>query len=254
MDTPDSHSNPSIFPTGRRPVAVVTGASRGLGSVLARLLAGHGFDLVVTARGADDLAMTTATLHAAGATVHPIAGDVARPHHRRGIVTAVETLGALDLLVNNASALGTIAPLAGASIADARLVLEVNLFAPLALIQDLLPWLERSRGLVVNVSSDAARGGYPGWGIYGASKAALDLVSLTLANELRERGVGVVAVDPGDMRTRMQQEAFPGEDISDRPLPEVTEPFWAWLLAQDRERISGQRFQAQAQEREWRAA
>ena len=108
-----------------------------------------------------------------------------------------------------------------------------------------LPLLERRNGLIVNISSDAAIGGYPGWGAYGASKAALDLLSLTLANELKSRGVAVVAVDPGDMRTAMHQSAYPGEDISDRPLPSVTLPFFAWLLGQERGRVSGGRYRAQ---------
>jgi NAD(P)-dependent dehydrogenase (short-subunit alcohol dehydrogenase family) len=245
-------STPSHLEPNRRPVAVVTGASRGLGAVLARLLAARGYDLVLTARGASDLEATAVPLRALGGSVPAVAGDVASAAHREEIATAVGAFGTLDLLVNNASELGGIAPLTEAKLDRARQVLEVNVLAPLALVQRLLPWLERARGLVVNVSSDAARGGYPGWGVYGASKAALDLLSLTLAGELRERGVAVVAVDPGDMRTRMHQEAFPGEDISDRPLPQVTEPFWSWLLAQGREQISGQRFQAQ--ERDWKAA
>lgn len=99
--------------------------------------------------------------------------------------------------------------------------------------------------MVVNVSSDAATGAYPGWGGYGSSKAALDLVTRTLAAETAE--VGFVSVDPGDMRTRMHQEAFPGEDISDRPLPDVTLPFWAWLLGQPPLSVSGQRFSAQGE-------
>ena len=107
--------------------------------------------------------------------------------------------------------------------------------------------LRRRRGLVVNISSDAAVGGYPGWGGYGASKAALDLATLTLAHELAESGVAVVSVDPGDMRTQMHQDAFPGEDISDRPLPDATLPFWAWLLGQQHAAINGRRFQAQAE-------
>jgi len=120
-----------------------------------------------------------------------------------------------------------------------------------ALAADVANIIERaeSGGLVVNISSDAARGGYPGWGGYGLTKAALDLASLTLANELSARGVGgigVVAVDPGDLRTRMHQEAFPGEDISDRPLPEVTLPFWAWLFGQPRAAVTGRRYQAQS--------
>ena len=126
-----------------------------------------------------------------------------------------------------------------------RRVFEVNVIAPLALIRTCLPVLKKSRGLVVNITSDASRGGYPGWGGYGSSKAALDLLSKTLANELREAGVGVVAVDPGDLRTQMHQDAFPGQDISDRPLPEVTLPFWAWLEGQDPLRVTGQRFEAQ---------
>jgi NAD(P)-dependent dehydrogenase (short-subunit alcohol dehydrogenase family) len=128
-----------------------------------------------------------------------------------------------------------------------RQVFETNVFAPLALIQQAAPLLQAQRGMVINISSDAAVGGYEGWGGYGASKAALDLITLTLANELRSAGISVVAVDPGDMRTEMHQAAFPGEDISDRPLPEVTIPFWAWLLGQDPASVSGRRFQAQAE-------
>ena len=125
--------------------------------------------------------------------------------------------------------------------------MAVNLLAPLGLAQEVVPLLEQSGGLIVNISSDAAVGGYPGWGGYGASKAALDLISVTLANELRDEGIGVVSVDPGDMRTHMQQEAFPGEDISDRPLPEATLPFWAWLLGQNPLAVSGQRYRAQSE-------
>src|SRR2546426_431182 len=106
-----------------------------------------------------------------------------------------------------------------------------------------VPLLEAVKRL--QATGAASRGGYPGWGGYGSSKAALDLLSKTLANELREAGVGVVAVDPGDLRTQMHQDAFPGQDISDRPLPEVTLPFWAWLEGQDPLRITGQRFEAQ---------
>jgi NAD(P)-dependent dehydrogenase (short-subunit alcohol dehydrogenase family) len=156
-------------------------------------------------------------------------------------------MGGLSLLVNNASDLGeTPRPeLARASLQRFRTTLETNLVAPLALIQEALPQLEQTRGLVVNISSDASQGGYERWGIYGSSKAALDLASKTLSAELKPRHISVVSVDPGDMRTRMHQNAFPGEDISDRPLPEVTLPFWAWLVGQDPERITGMRYQAQ---------
>ena len=115
------------------------------------------------------------------------------------------------------------------------------------MVQAVLPYLKSSKGLVVNISSDAAIGAYETWGAYGSSKAALDLISLTLANELRSDKIAVVSVDPGDMRTDMHQNAFPGQDISDRPLPEVTLPFWAWLFGQDRLAITGQRFQAQSE-------
>jgi NAD(P)-dependent dehydrogenase (short-subunit alcohol dehydrogenase family) len=155
----------------------------------------------------------------------------------------------LDLLINNASSLGAtpMPTMVDYLLQELTAVLNINVVAPVALIQDVLPILKHSSGLVVNISSDAARGGYETWGGYGASKAALDLISLTLANELRNDGVGVVSVDPGDMRTDMHQAAFAGEDISDRPLPEVTVPFWAWLFGQDVLAVSGQRFEAQAE-------
>ena len=130
-------------------------------------------------------------------------------------------------------------------------VFPVNAGAPIALIQLAVPLLAERRGLIVNITSDAATGAYPGWGPYGASKAALELLTRTLATELRDRGVSAVIVDPGDMRTRMHQEAFPGEDISDRPLPEVTVPFWNWLFDQKPADISGERFAAQAEDARW---
>ena len=229
-------------------VALITGASRGLGAELAEFLAKQGYGLVLTARGADALENVKRSLEKYSGRVVALAGDVADPEHRRELTAAAETFGELDLLVNNASDLG-LSPLP--SLADYPLeaidrVFKVNLMAPLGLIQSVLPLLKKSGGTIVNISSDAAVGGYPGWGAYGASKAALDLVSLTLANELRQDGVSVVSVDPGDMRTQMHQEAFPGEDISDRPLPEVTIPFWAWLLGQPRASVTGNRYRAQS--------
>jgi NAD(P)-dependent dehydrogenase (short-subunit alcohol dehydrogenase family) len=183
-----------------------------------------------------------------GVSVVSLPGDVSDPNHRRRLIDAAGAAGRLDLLVNNASDLGDtpLPPLETASLGTFLRVFEVNTLAPLALIREALPLLVRSKGLVVNISSDAALGGYPGWGVYGASKAALDLVSKTLAAELRERGVAVVSVDPGDMRTKMHQDAYPGQDISDRPLPDVTLPFWAWLLSQPPMKVSGMRYQAQA--------
>jgi NAD(P)-dependent dehydrogenase (short-subunit alcohol dehydrogenase family) len=230
-------------------VALITGASRGLGKTLAHFLAAQGMNLILTARGATALRGVAEELATFGGEIIALPGDVSDGGHRQQLAAAVEELGRLDLLINNASLLG---PSPQPELADYALetleqVYAVNVLAPLGLIQATLPWLEAARGLVVNISSDAAVGGYAGWGGYGSSKAALDLLSLTLANELRVDNVAVVSVDPGDLRTQMHQEAFPGEDISDRPLPEVTLPFWAWLLGQEPSTISGQRLRAQAE-------
>ena len=156
-------------------------------------------------------------------------------------------MGGVSLLVNNASDLGEtpLPELAKALLERFRLTIETNLVSPLALIQEALPQLQRTHGMVVNITSDASQAGYERWGIYGSSKAGLDLVSKTLAAELKPSGISVVAVDPGDMRTQMHQEAFLNEDISDRPLPEVTLPFWAWLTNQDPLAVSGMRYRAQ---------
>ena len=229
--------------------AVITGASRGLGRTLAQFLAAQGADLVLTARGASALDAAAQELAPYGRRVIALPGDVADAVHRRRLVQAADELGGLDLLVNNASILGPspLPALADYPLEALEQVLEINVLAPLGLVQATLPLLRRRRGLVINLSSDAAVGGYAGWGGYGASKAALDLFSLTLANELAGDGVAVVSVDPGDMRTQMHQDAFPGEDISDRPLPEATLPFWVWLLGQDRAAINGKRLRAQAE-------
>jgi len=229
-------------------VALITGASRGLGFELAGFLAKQGYDLVLTARGADALEDAARSLEKHGGKVVALPGDVSKPEHRRRLTEAAESFGQLDLLINNASDLGAapLPPLAEYPLDTLEEVFRVNLIAPLGLVQSTLPLLKESGGTIINLSSDAAVGGYPGWGAYGSSKAALDLVSLTLANELRDTGVAVVSVDPGDMRTRMHQSAFLGEDISDRPLPEVTLPFWAWLLGQPRMSITGKRYQAQS--------
>ena len=230
-------------------VALITGASRGLGKTVASFLAAQGYDLILTARGAEALVETTAELQRYGGQIVALPGDVSDGAHQQQLTEAVAQQGRLDLLINNASILGPSPQpaLVTYPLETLEQVFAVNTFAPLTLVQKLLPWLTKAQGLVVNLSSDAAAGGYAGWGGYGASKAALDLLSLTLANELRDQGVAVVSVDPGDMRTQMHQDAFPGEDISDRPLPETTVPFWAWLLAQKPLPISGRRFQAQAE-------
>jgi len=196
------------------PLAVITGASAGLGRALASALLARGWQLVVDARGADRLARA----YAGRPGVLALAGDVSDAGHQAELAAAVGDR-ALDLLINNASTLGPtplplLRELEPAALAA---ILRVNVLAPLALIQRLLPNLERAGGCVLNVSSDAAVTGYPGWGGYGAAKAALDQLTRTLAAE--QGGVRWYAVDPGDLRTEMHQAAFPGEDISDRPEP-----------------------------------
>lgn len=218
-------------------IAMITGASRGLGRALALALADQGWSLIVDARGEAALAEAADEIRsrlAPGARLTPIAGDVARPEHRRALIAAAEELGGLDLLVNNASVLGPSPQprLADYPLAVLRDVYEVNLIAPLGLIQDALPVLRRSpTGRILNVTSDASVEPYEGWGGYGSSKAALDHVSAILAAE--EPGLRVWAVDPGDMRTQLHQEAFPGEDISDRPAPEVVVPALLALIGSD---------------------
>ena len=204
-------------------IALVTGASRGFGLALAKSLATEGWSLVIDARGGEALAEAADSLRDL-TTVAAIAGDVADPDHRGQLVTAAAELGGLDLLVNNASILG---PSPQPRLAEYPLhvlskVYEVNVTAPLGLIQDALPLLRASGGTIVNVTSDAAVEGYEGWGGYGSSKAALEQISNVLAAE--EPALTVIWFDPGDMSTAMHQEAFPGEDISDRPPPEASVP------------------------------
>jgi NAD(P)-dependent dehydrogenase (short-subunit alcohol dehydrogenase family) len=234
--------------------ALITGASKGLGKTLARFLAQQNYNLILTARGRHTLQTTADELTHFNGKVITLPGNVADAEHRHRLINAARELGGLNLLVNNASTLGPtpLPPLSEFPLEAFRYLFDVNVLAPVALVQEALPLLKESGGLVINISSDAAVGGYPGWGGYGASKAALDLISSTLANELKSAQVGVVAVDPGDMRTDMHQAAFPNEDISDRPLPDSTLPFWGWLLGQSPLAVSGQRFRAQAEQWEVR--
>ena len=234
-------------------VAVITGASRGLGEVLARFLAGQGYDLILNARGGAALDTVVRSLDSYKVQVKAIAGDISEPSTRRAIIQLANTLGGLDILINNASILGAspLVPLKDHALDALEGVYEVNVIAPLALIQSALPLLKASHGLVVNLSSDAAVGGYETWGGYGSSKAALDLISKTLANELKADHIAVVSVDPGEMQTALYQEADPKADISGLPRPDVTLPFWAWLFGQDRLAITGGRYQAQAEQ--WEA-
>jgi NAD(P)-dependent dehydrogenase (short-subunit alcohol dehydrogenase family) len=224
--------------------ALVTGASRGLGRATALALARRGWVLVVDARTSSDLKRVAEELRTVGAAeVLAVAGSVAEPEHRAELLDVVSQLGGLDLLVNNASLLG---PSPQPRLADYPLdVLEqvyaVNVLAPLALTQVMLPALRSRCGRVVNITSDAAVEPYDGWGGYGSSKAALEQWTAILGAE--EPMVRVFSFDPGDMRTRMHQEAFPGEDISDRPEPETVVP--ALLRLVDQPLPSG-RYQAAA--------
>jgi NAD(P)-dependent dehydrogenase (short-subunit alcohol dehydrogenase family) len=214
------------------PVALVTGASRGLGLALARALADRGTRLVLDARGAPDLERARAEL-ARRTEVVAVPGDIADEPHAASLVAAAARLGRLDVLVNNASVLGPSPQpeLAEYPLAALERVYRVNVLGPLRLVQLALPLLAASEGRVVNVTSDAAVEGYAGWGGYGSSKAALEALTRTLAAERPD--LRVYALDPGDMRTRMHQEAFPGEDISDRPPPESAVPGILRLIDDD---------------------
>ena len=200
-----------------------------MGRALAAGLAEAGWDLVVDARGADALSAAVADLPS-GVRRSPRPGDVTDPAHRAELLAAAEELGGADLLVNNAGILGPSPqpPLADYPLDVLRDVYEVNVVAPLALTQLVLPGLRARGGGVVNVTSDAAVEAYEGWGGYGSAKAALEQASRVLAAE--EPAVRVWWVDPGDLRTQMHQEAFPGEDISDRPLPSTAVPAFLRLL------------------------
>ncbi len=199
------------------PTAIITGASRGLGLELARTLVAAGWQVIADARSG---------VSEAGVTAMSV--DITDPGHREALV---ETATSLDLLINNAGTLGP-SPLPALSevpLDALREVYETNVVAPLGLIQLALPKLRESSGILINITSDAAPEGYPGWGAYGSSKAALESLSRVLAVE--EEKVTVWQVDPGDLRTQMHQDAYPGEDISDRPLPATVAPALLKLLA-----------------------
>jgi NAD(P)-dependent dehydrogenase (short-subunit alcohol dehydrogenase family) len=208
------------------PIAVITGASAGLGLATASALARRGWSLVVDARRADVLSRAVTGL----ADVTAIPGDVTDPEHRAALAAAASRSGKLDLLVNNASRLGPSPQplLRDYPLAELRLVYETNVLAPLALCQLLAGPITAAGGTVISVSSDAAVESYPGWGGYGSAKAALDQLTAVLGAE--EPSVRCYAFDPGDMRTEMHQLAFPGEDISDRPEPETVIPALLRLL------------------------
>jgi len=226
-------------------VAIVTGASRGLGRALASSLAAAGYQLVVDARDGEALRAAVAEICARhdlpASRVLSLAGDITDPAHRRDLAAAAAGFGGARLLVNNAGTLGA-SPLpaladypAGALLAS----FEVNVVAPIGLTQLVLPDLRRLGGAVLSITSDAAVEAYAGWGGYGAAKAALEQASHVLAAE--EPAIRVWWVDPGDLRTRMHQQAYPGQDISDRPLPEIVTPAFLRLVT---ERMPSGRYRA----------
>jgi NAD(P)-dependent dehydrogenase (short-subunit alcohol dehydrogenase family) len=231
------HHLPSVMPMKK---ALVTGASRGLGRALAAGLADAGFALVIDARDGQALRRAASGIRAGvpGADITALPGSITDPAHRAALRAAA---GEIDLLVNNAGTLGA-APLP--ALADyppdeLRAAFEANVIAPVALTQLFLPVLRERGGAVLNVTSDAAIEPYAGWGGYGAAKAALEQASNVLAAE--ETAIRVWWVDPGDLRTDMHQAAFPGEDISDRPLPESVVPAFVRLIT---ERLPSGRYRA----------
>jgi NAD(P)-dependent dehydrogenase (short-subunit alcohol dehydrogenase family) len=210
-------------------VAIITGGSRGLGRAMARGLVDAGWQVVVDGR--DPAALETAVA-GLGTAAAGVPGDVVDPEHRARLLAVARRLGGPDLLINNAGILGASPqpPLAGYPLDVLRRVFEVNVIAPLGLAQLALPELRRRGGAVVTVTSDAAVEPYAGWGGYGAAKAAIEQASNVMAVE--EPLVRVWRVDPGDLRTRMHQEAFPGEDIGDRPEPESVVPAFLRLIGE----------------------
>lgn len=216
-----------------RTVALITGASQGLGLEIARVYAREGIGLIVTARGAEALERAVTELKASTDVV-ALAGDVADSSHAAELVRrGLDVFGRIDVLVNNASTLGTtpMPELARYPLDVLTDVFRVNAVAPLHLIQLVLPSMnERGSGVIINVSSDAGVEAYPTWGGYGASKAALEHLSRVLAAELEGSGIRVYVVDPGDMNTQMHRDAEPGVDLSDLPPAEVPAPAFLRLL------------------------
>jgi len=207
----------NTFDQSTQPVALVTGGSAGLGRALVTGLAEAGWTVITDARRGEHLRDLPVRVTA-------LVGDITDAGHRDALADEVARHGRLDLLVHNASTLGPspLPRLEQVSVEDLQSVWRPNIGAPLVLTAQLLPQLVASGGIVLSISSDAAVEHYPGWGLYGASKAALDHLTLQYAAE--NPGITGYAVDPGDMRTAMHQAAFPGEDISDRPLPETVVP------------------------------
>ena len=214
-------------------VALITGASRGLGREIAGEFARRGASLILTARGAEALEEAARVLQRETDVV-ALAGDVADPIHAERLVRAgLARLGRIDILINNASVLGP-SPMPPLEALPPEVLVEIfraNVAAPLHLAQLVLPQMRaRRRGVIVNVTSDAGIEAYPGWGGYGVSKAALEHLSRILAAEIAGTGIRVYVVDPGDMNTEMHRQAEPGVDLSHLPRPDVSVPAFVWLV------------------------
>jgi NAD(P)-dependent dehydrogenase (short-subunit alcohol dehydrogenase family) len=208
--------------------ALITGASRGLGLALARGLAQRGWNLIITAQ--DRLRLGGVRDELAAIThVAALAGDITDSLHQEQLGVLARGHAGLDALVNNAGILGPSPqpPLLEYPLETLVQVYRTNVVAQLGVIQAVKSELKPG-ARIVNVTSDAGVTAYAGWGGYGSSKAALEQLSAVLAVE--NPGFKVYWVDPGDMRTDMHQAAFPGEDISDRPLPEASVPGFVTLL------------------------
>lgn len=226
-------------------VAIVTGASKGLGREIARLYAGHGYKLALTARGSQALGQVAAELGSITDVVS-LAVDVSEDAERL-VDATLDRFGRIDVLVNNASELGPspMPNLEDLRWQDMERILRVNVTAPLHLAQLAIPHMRaQGQGVIINVSSDAGVEAYPGWGGYGASKAALEHLSRVLAEELKDTGVRVYVVDPGDMDTEMHRAAEPGVDLSHLPGPEIAAPEFLRLV--EEESATFGRFQAQS--------
>jgi NAD(P)-dependent dehydrogenase (short-subunit alcohol dehydrogenase family) len=228
--------------------ALITGASKGFGLAVARLLAQRGIALTITARNAYELEAAARELRE-HTSVEALPGDVRDLAHVHRLVERTRTrFGRIDLLINNASSIGR-SPLPRLEHLPPTVfneLFEINVFAPLHLIQHALPAIAASGGTIVNISSDAAVNAYPGWGGYGASKAALEHVSRTFAAELDGFGISIIVADPGNMNTELHQQAEPDEDL--RGLPDAADvaPALLRLLAGPREAFVRAELQADA--------